>query len=1074
MSIRSLNGLGNPTNVYINTNLSATEPLEVSQTSFNNPITLSLKGISGFGTAGQVMKVHSNGQKLVWGDDDSSNWIVSGTKIYPKTATHLLVNTTTDSHNRTLKINGDAEIATQLYLTGTSSTIQIDNNSSSGLYFKNATNQGFKFYADNGFSGSPHLNNETLSGWLFKISSTSTIKHRFLNGQTEIYSIGGSSDTTQNYFVKASDTNIGNYIQNDFTNNTFQLRKFTSLTDEYFLQYDTANEVLTIPDKLVLSATTNQLSNGTYNYILPSSSGTLMLTTDPVDVSTATNFGTAASSDVNIGYAGGSSLSIGLNLYGDEFKLYNTGNVNVATFTPVSNSCNLTLNGGVISSANYQGSAIAYNYGGTGITSFGIGDAGKILQVNSTTNGYDLVNPTSQYWTESGGVLSPATSTNAIRSEASLAFRVGSASSYTALDYNTSSNLFSLYNTASGVNFIEYNGTINVITNKVSTIFENQIQVNSIKGENSTTNTIKDDGARGWEFIAVDATRAIAIESGSYYPYIGVDTSKPFLIHINNISGNAYEINNTNNTLSGLRHEFYGDVVFNSVIRAEGGSLPIRIGSTGDYTALEYSESSDIFYLYNSTSTKYFMEYQAVPQTTKFNCNNFTISSGTANNDCILLIEADTDNNDEDANPRIKLSQDQGLVYSHIEMNTNNELKLETFYSGSKIVLNPVSGANCEINSTLTKCSGDLECASSQFRVSYSSSYTRIRNYNSYPSNTNGASHIYFHDNGTSLSLNLPNTSYTTSNSNAHIFLSGNEKRVRINGSTNPLIRYYKADGAETPFFNIGVSATFPTEMGGTWDGVSVPIGEAYFQGGEETNDYEGFWFAQNGQTTAFSSTADLQAMRWYNEDSITTGWYISSSGSISTFSDRRLKTDINDWKDTDKEKYKKIRTICYKEKIPENINSKRLEKQSCIDHYNERHYGVIAQEIFELYPEIKNDSEIREYNEWKYRKDNWNNGIYEKEHKEWEEAKEKYECCDQKDCEDKCLFKTPEPQKEFNEEEPYLHLDYNRLNIITIGVVQDLITENETLKQEVNTYKQIIDKLIKAPSFKAFKESLA
>ena len=34
------------TTVYINTNLSATEPLEVSQTSFNNPITLSLKGIS--------------------------------------------------------------------------------------------------------------------------------------------------------------------------------------------------------------------------------------------------------------------------------------------------------------------------------------------------------------------------------------------------------------------------------------------------------------------------------------------------------------------------------------------------------------------------------------------------------------------------------------------------------------------------------------------------------------------------------------------------------------------------------------------------------------------------------------------------------------------------------------------------------------------------------------------------------------------------------------------------------------------------------------------------------------------
>ena len=39
MSVRSLNGLNSSTtNVYVNTNLTATLPLEENQSSFNNPI----------------------------------------------------------------------------------------------------------------------------------------------------------------------------------------------------------------------------------------------------------------------------------------------------------------------------------------------------------------------------------------------------------------------------------------------------------------------------------------------------------------------------------------------------------------------------------------------------------------------------------------------------------------------------------------------------------------------------------------------------------------------------------------------------------------------------------------------------------------------------------------------------------------------------------------------------------------------------------------------------------------------------------------------------------------------------
>jgi hypothetical protein len=1055
---RSILNEGPEVNVYLNRDpIEATLPVQAIQPTVTDPVTISLKGLSGFtGQAGKVIKVNSGETALEYADDeDTTQWVFSSGLLYPNlTTTDVAIGGTTNADNRKFKVHGDAEITTQLYLTGSSSTIELNNNSSSGLYFNNNTGQGFKLFADNGFSGSPHLNNITSSGWLFKISSSGTQKHRFLNGITEIYSDGASTDTTKHYFVKASDTNIGNYIQNDFTNNTFQLRTFTSTTDEYFLQYDTANSVFTIPDKLVLSATTNQLSDGTNNYILPSSSGTLALTTDPADVTTVSNFGTASSSDVNVGYAGGNSLSIGLNLYGDEFKLYNTGNVNVATFTPVSNSCNLTLNGGVISSANWQGTAIPYNYGGTGLTSL---TPNKILQVNGTANGFNQVDLPTAYWTESGGVLSPATSTNAIRSQASLAFRVGSATSYTALDYNTSSNLFSLYNTASATNFIEYNGSFNVITNKASTIFENQIQVNSIKGENSTTNTIKDDGARGWEFVAVDATKAIAIESGSYYPYLGVDSanSKPFLININNISGNAYEINDTNNTLAGLRHEFYGDVVFNSTIRAEGGSLPIRIGSTGDYTALEYEEANDIFYLYNSTSTKYFMEYQAVPQTTLFRANNFTISSGTANNDCVLLIEADTDNNDENANPEIRLRADGGVTGANMKLDDNDFL-IETIYSGQDIVINPVSGANCEINASLTKCSSDFECASSRFRVDYGgSSYTNIYN----PTGTNAASnpngsHIYYHDNGTALGFGVPNTSSASSNGNNFTFVSGGSTRCRMNGSTNPSIQFYQTNGS-TVYGNIGRSGTFPANFG-QWSSVNVPISgqTAMYFGGFGTNDAEGCWFAQNGNTTGFSNPGDDRTLWWYDEDDTgTTNWYISTGGIIVSSSDVRLKTNIETYRNSSFEKYKQIRTVTYNKRIPESINPERLKKQSCIEKYNELHFGVIAQELYELYPELE---DTKDRDKWIYRRDNWDT-LYEEEHNKWLEEKEQYECCDQKDCEEVCEYKQPEPQKEFNEEEPMRKVEYQRLSLLTIGVVQDLIKENESLKQELASIKDIL-----------------
>jgi hypothetical protein len=133
------------------------------------------------------------------------------------------------------------------------------------------------------------------------------------------------------------------------------------------------------------------LSDGTNTYILPSSSGTLALTTQ-INTTTESNFGTATTTNpVKVGNTAGQS--IGLELHFNVLKLINTSGVQIATFTPVSNTCDLDLNGGLLktftasTNAVWQGTTIASNYGGTGLSSLS-GQATKVLQVNSGENGY--------------------------------------------------------------------------------------------------------------------------------------------------------------------------------------------------------------------------------------------------------------------------------------------------------------------------------------------------------------------------------------------------------------------------------------------------------------------------------------------------------------------------------------------------------------------------------------------------------------------------------------------------------------------------------------------------------------
>ena len=124
------------------------------------------------------------------------------------------------------------------------------------------------------------------------------------------------------------------------------------------------------------------------------------------DPTTANNFGTAATGAISVGNSAGTAATAPLNFYTSGTTFYNTSNVAIATMTPVSNTMDLDLNSGNITTATlstnvtYNGSVIDQLYGGTGLSSYtagdilfanalstltklGVGANGKVLTVSS-------------------------------------------------------------------------------------------------------------------------------------------------------------------------------------------------------------------------------------------------------------------------------------------------------------------------------------------------------------------------------------------------------------------------------------------------------------------------------------------------------------------------------------------------------------------------------------------------------------------------------------------------------------------------------------------------------------------
>ena len=479
------------TNVYVNTNLSTLPPLVESQSSFNNPITISLKGLNGYGSSNQIMKMNSLGTQLEWADAEGSNWTVSGSNIYPTSVGQVLINTTSNTNSRNLLVNGTADINGNLH---------FGNNND--IYIK-AQAQNMRNYTGytSGSFGSEHLfyvkqstgidtqiasiRTGAISNLgISNINSGNSLLRLYTGGGQTVEIInndGGGEGGSPYLSIECQNDNQGvgtsdYYIiwklegSEKMRLTTAGLSNVTwrgNTIDEIY--GGTGNTAYSTGQILYASAsnTLSKLSIGSTNQVLTVIGGIPSWEDSTVpDLTTSTNFGTAVQTGtIKMGNSSGNSYTANIELFvSTKLSIFNTGNVEVARFTPASNTCDLSLFGGVLSNATigantqYLGTAITYNYGGTGLSSL---TANKILQVNSSANGYNLVDlPTSstQYWSSSSGVLSPLTSTDAIRTEASLGFRIGGASDYTALDYNQTTNVFALYNTVSNIDFFDYDG----------------------------------------------------------------------------------------------------------------------------------------------------------------------------------------------------------------------------------------------------------------------------------------------------------------------------------------------------------------------------------------------------------------------------------------------------------------------------------------------------------------------------------------------------------------------------------------------------------------------------------------
>ena len=385
------------------------------------------------------------------------------------------------------------------------------------------------------------------------------------------------------------------------------------------------------------------------------------------------------------------------------------------------------------------------------------------------------------------------------------------------------------------------------------------------------------------------------------------------------------------------------------------------------------------------------------------------------------------------------------------------------------------------------KVAGDIfNCADNRFQIEEVGSNARVHIYD--PTGTdNGASiagaYMSYHQNGTELHLNCPNDTFDNTLSQNITFRMAGDAKVRVNGLARESLTFFGNTNVTLngtnyhQYGSVGMTegGVFGSNLGSSGlSGLATPSDEEFmgFFGGN-LNNTEGFCVMSNADLMFISNAGNGGvALQYIDEDNYPStspkSWKITDTGTIVPSSDERIKTSVNTYKNSDFEKYKKIRTITYKLKESEFVSEKRKKDPKYKLKYNNIHYGVIAQELYEIYPELETSVKINERKEWKIKKEKWDE-LYPEELRKWNKRKKDFDKSNGKEKKD---FRVRKPTEKFDIEEPMRSVDYNRISLLTVGVVQELIKTVEKQQEQINSLKTTIDKLNQSKSFKEFKSN--
>jgi len=1088
-----------------NTEYSATDPIDICGT------IISLKGLNGF-TANKIIKVNSAGDALEYADDNDTNyWNLNSFSLTPKLNTYNVIigdEDNANANNVELLVYGDMELKNTLFSTNNNEN-KIDFDTTYGIdfygYYYSPSLRSYNMSFRNNTHGSyfPYLGVSNTGDFLFHING---------RGDTMIM----KADATRDVLITAGDL-IGetsslyskNRMKDIFCRNIYseaiEIKNSSSSSSANILLYEASDNgsgfvKLQAPASLASDITAT----------LPSTTGTLALQseirtdaqirglfsgTSPISVSalgvistsfTPTSTETMENKTLKSPIFTSTSGAYEKMILKDENLTHNiniftpnlTGNINIGfpsvtgTLAITDDIPNTTDIRGLFSSA---GNPITYSNGVIGWT-----NSNNYIALTNLSASNPIV------FDNTSGAFTWTNSNNYVDS-AGVLTQIGSAENISTASILGNPNR-TFGNSASATII---NGTSTTINNLIGTGTSGDNARLTLKDQNLDHNAII-------KCVNFSEDRTFYLNDGGTFLTSGASSTssiRGLFSGTSPISVSALGVISTSFTptsTTNLSNKTFIDPLIVSPTNTTSFYIAQWLASSiGDANSVEFVIGKN----QNANNTGSIMYYHSSDGSTS---NKLKIGMKTKED--ILELKADTNiimnsnqldiitpNGTDDCNLILSAGHNGGAGNSSVLtlQNTNSSgtlKKAQLFLNGADdylVLKNLVTAGRIELvvgttklgifNTSQSEILNTTIIGSNRFKVKHVGGYNYISNPEGtqFDDDTKAGSHISYHDNATEMTFNCPNSTYRYTNSSNHRFMFNGGTRFSIFGSSNPCIQMTKTTGAN--YNKQGVGTTFPTEIG-SWSSQTIPFLESFYIGGQSTNDSEGYFLTMNGQTTGISTPGDNEAFWWLDEDSApgVVGWKISIAGAISAVSDSRTKSNVKTYKNSNFDKYKKIRTITYNRKIPKELNPKRLEKQSCIDKYNEIHYGVIAEELYDLYPEIENSQDIRKRDEWNYRKDNWNKGIYEKELEEWKEKKNNYDKEKSKD--DKEEFKVKPPNKDFDEEMPYKVVDYERINIISVGVIQDLIKQNEIQQKQIDQQQTIIDKLLSSNSFKEFK----